>query len=193
MTMRYQHTLLALALFGAAQAQAVTFEGSVTQGATVVADYAANGLISFDIDFASFAPATVTYRIDDGDLAAGTVSLNAILRNLVAGVGFDAYTVALGSGSFASAGSVTRQFGGSTQLSVAPQLATIGFTPAEYLDIELGNALGTTPGAQDWLLGGLAVGDRISLTVTPVPEPGAVALMLAGLGVIGFVARRRKP
>lgn len=192
--MRFQHTLLALALLGTAQAQAVTFEGSVTQGATVVADYAANGLISFDIDFASFAPATLTYRVDDGDLTAGGLSFNAILRNLVAGVGFDAYTVALGgSGSFASAGSVTRQFGGGTQLAVAPQLATIGFTPAEYLDIELGNALGTTPGAQDWVLGGLSVGDRISLTVTPVPEPGAVALMLAGLGVVGFVARRRKP
>jgi PEP-CTERM motif len=29
------------------------------------------------------------------------------------------------------------------------------------------------------------------LTVTAVPEPGTLALLLAGLGVIGFVARRR--
>lgn len=30
------------------------------------------------------------------------------------------------------------------------------------------------------------------LTVTAVPEPGTYALLLAGLGVMGFVARRRK-
>jgi hypothetical protein len=30
-----------------------------------------------------------------------------------------------------------------------------------------------------------------SVTVTPVPEPETYALMLAGLGAIGFVARRR--
>lgn len=37
---------------------------------------------------------------------------------------------------------------------------------------------------------GLAI-DNFSLTVTPIPEPGALALMLAGLGAVGFVARRR--
>lgn len=31
-----------------------------------------------------------------------------------------------------------------------------------------------------------------SVTVTPVPEPEAIAMMLAGLGVVGFVAARRK-
>lgn len=29
------------------------------------------------------------------------------------------------------------------------------------------------------------------LAVTPVPEPGSLALLLAGVGIVGFVARRR--
>lgn len=31
-----------------------------------------------------------------------------------------------------------------------------------------------------------------TLNVTPVPEPGTYALMLAGLGAVGFIAKRRK-
>lgn len=34
---------------------------------------------------------------------------------------------------------------------------------------------------------------KIGGTVTPVPEPETYALMLAGLGVVGFMARRRQP
>lgn len=30
------------------------------------------------------------------------------------------------------------------------------------------------------------------VTITPVPEPSTYALMLAGLGIVGFVARRRR-
>ena len=34
--------------------------------------------------------------------------------------------------------------------------------------------------------------DNVSVTaVTPVPEPESYALMLAGLGVLGFMGRRR--
>ena len=33
---------------------------------------------------------------------------------------------------------------------------------------------------------------RISASVTPVPEPETYALMLAGLGMVGFMASRRK-
>jgi len=33
----------------------------------------------------------------------------------------------------------------------------------------------------------------LNYTVAAIPEPGSLALMLAGLGVVGFVARRRAP
>lgn len=38
---------------------------------------------------------------------------------------------------------------------------------------------------------GLAI-DNVTFSVTAVPEPGRMALMLAGLGAIGLVARRRR-
>ncbi len=41
---------------------------------------------------------------------------------------------------------------------------------------------------QDYLLQGI---DNVSLTITPVPEPKTYALMVAGLGLIGFAVRRR--
>ena len=38
---------------------------------------------------------------------------------------------------------------------------------------------------------GLAI-DNLTFSVTAVPEPGTYALLLAGLGVVGFLARRRR-
>jgi hypothetical protein len=57
---------------------------------------------------------------------------------------------------------------------------------------------GLTPGAawsfnvpdSNLLLGGIT-GGQIAYSVTSVPEPETYAMLLAGLGVIGAVARRR--
>ena len=183
-------SVAALAAACAAPAGAMTFEGSTSQGATVVTDYAANGLVSFDIDFANFAGASVEYRVDDVDMGAA-LSFNAVLRNFT-NLGFGGFTLALSQGSFATAGSVTRQFGGTALVNVAGGIATLSFNTPEFLDVELGNALGTTPAASDWTITGLQSGDRFSITVSPVPEPGSMALLLAGLGCVGFIARRRR-
>lgn len=41
-------------------------------------------------------------------------------------------------------------------------------------------------------LSGFGAGQSASLTVTAVPEPETYAMMVAGLGMMGFIVRRRK-
>jgi PEP-CTERM motif len=184
-------TLVAAAAVAAlAPAGAATFNSASTQGGTVVADYSLPGLVSFDIDFKSMAPATLNYTVNADDLTS-PLQWSAILRNF-ASVGFEGYVVTLGQGSFATMGTVTRQFGGATSIAMAGGEAIFAFTPPEFLDVEVGNALGSTPGALNWTLGGLVAGDALSITVTPVPEPGTWGLMAAGLGLVGWLARRRR-
>ena len=78
----------------------------------------------------------------------------------------------------------------SVTLNGVPWMPTIGS------DIDLGTMM---VGPTDMLTIDV-VGTRVSsganfngqLVLTPVPEPETYALMLAGLGIIGFVAARRK-
>lgn len=48
-------------------------------------------------------------------------------------------------------------------------------------------------GAVDWQINiaGLDVGDTFSLSLQAVPAPATLPLLLAGLGIAGFVGRRR--
>ena len=188
MNIKLSATLAALVAAFGAPAQAITLHSTHTQGGTIVTDYASSGLVSFDVDFANRGPAVLTYLLDAADFGM-PLSFNAVLRNFT-GSGIDGYTVQLGKGGFATIGSVTRQFGGDASASAVGGLARVSFATPEFLDVELGNALASTPGASDWQLNGLQAGDLLTVTVTAVPEPGTLAMWLAGILSMGFVTTR---
>lgn len=77
----------------------------------------------------------------------------------------------------------------STNLQLAAQgtgsgdvqvIAPIDLSPGSYVLEVRGNILGGNGGSYAGVL-----------NLAPVPEPGTIGLMLAGLGVLGFVGRRR--
>jgi len=96
-------------------------------------------------------------------------------------------------GSSGSSGSVLAGDSGAVLGSSLSFSAATDFSGPEFFDIDIGNPLGVG-GATDWTLPtpALRAGDRVSLTAAAdVPEPQTWALMLAGLGLVGFVACRR--
>jgi hypothetical protein len=121
-----------------------------------------------------------------------------------AGFSVDSNSFTINAGSWLTTGSVTTQLSLVSDIDFANVWITDGVTTYAFTQSVFDSAaeqwvLNTTIGAGTYTLhvdGTIAAGEVTTfggeLHVTTVPEPETYALMLAGLGAVGFIARRRR-
>lgn len=142
-----------------------------------------------------------TFAVGPGPL--GTIdNLPVSLSNIVPmGVFQDVYSFTIADPGSLSGNVVAVNFGGYNILGLSVTLQDSSFaiigsdnTPLDgfsFGGLSAGNyalnVLGFATGSQ----GGFYAGGLVAQTA-PIPEPETYALMLAGLGIVGFIARRRR-
>lgn len=187
---------VALALSAAAlpAAQAVTLDSVVANGNTVSTDFFAPDLISADIGFNADTHVTLNMTVD-GTETLSQVAFNAVLDQLQLDTAFSKILLTLSGGaSFMPVGS-TRTLNNLSTPSVVlldgNQTALISLSVPET-GVYVGNPFAEL--VQDWRVGfdGLATGQSFSLTVSAVPESSALALTLAGLGLVGVLGLKAR-
>ncbi len=181
----FKHTLGALAL------AALAFTGTAAQAQAVN-----NGTFDSDLSGWTTGPLPGSPGLTDVDWLAGTALFNAgtdrlaqVISGLVAGTQYS-YSFSYASNAATSVGGIRLNFGGAaynppieTFAGTAGKLVTITDT---FFATGSGNLIMAFRGAA----GSIATLDNVSITA--VPEPETYAMLLAGLGAVGFMSRRRK-
>lgn len=193
-SLRMAAAALALSAAALPAAQAVTLDSVVANGNTVSTDFFAPELISADIGFNANTHVTLNMTVD-GTETLSQVAFNSVLDQLQSGHAFDKILLTLSGGAtFVFEGSTTtlNNLGvTSALLGNGNQTALISLTVPET-GVYFGNPFGGQE--LDWRieLSSLAAGQSFSLTVSAVPESSALALTLAGLGLIGVLGLKAR-
>lgn len=138
------------------------------------------------------------------DLSGGSAGFNR--TPVGAGVFTDTYTFLLAGAAYLTTGSVTSSQVGSqdidfTSIRIMQGATTFATFANNGTDAQEFYALSPTllaAGAYSLVINGMqsadgaSYGGNLAVAVAAVPEPETYALLLAGLGVLGFVARRRR-
>ncbi|MFN0162825.1 MAG: PEP-CTERM sorting domain-containing protein [Burkholderiales bacterium] len=187
--------LAAGTLIASTPAAAVSFVGHAFEAPAAgnsVTSYGSGATQSFDVNFGAMTRVTLAF-ITFRDEVAPTMSFNALVGNFT-GLNLNGLLVRLTGGAVFEApyGTVTGNFGVAAPPVVSPTLVSTGMLVPEPLQLSFGNPLGAM-GQSDWVINfsGVDAGSTFGVSVTAVPEPGAYMMLLAGLALMGAVARSR--
>lgn len=208
--MKLSRTLLsaaALALSVAAPAFAQTVVYTFTNGGSAFATPGNYGTVTLTQD-GSFVDFSVLLAPEFNFVTTGNANSKAVFSFNASGVsvGDIGSIVAAGGGTFAAAAPAANSPFGSFNFGIFCTSCANGAPGQQQDPLTFKVASSVLTDFQFLSTGGIAAffaADLISgsttgavgapgVPVTPVPEPGTYALMLAGLGVMGFMANRRR-
>ncbi|MDT7836783.1 hypothetical protein [Aquabacterium sp. OR-4] len=180
-----------LAALGLQPAQAVLLQSaSASVGSSAGATLSGQQL-ALDLQLAEGGRAHYSFELEAADVGQW-LRLDAVI-GLVPGTALSQLRVLLGQAEFALVGSVTPAFGQLDTLDGDATQQSIRLSLPETLGLDLGAPFAQA-GTSAWLLApaGAAAGERFSLEIQAVPEPGALLLCLASLaGAAAATGRRR--